>query len=433
MNDCNQTRVDIPLLFLLRLAMWSKEKDSKRISDSDSNADHVFEDLFQKIKILEEDLLYSVSFFETMSAEKWTELINFAASQGVLAMSYDGLLILEKVGLNDKKNLDEGANQISMGRSSLPKNARIRWALSARKVEVRYNKHIEAIKKLVTLFKKYKIEVLLLKGAGLAQYYPISSHREWGDMDIFLFGDYERGNDIIESLGIKVVKDGSKHSHFIFEGVPVENHKTLFNLRLSKCDKYYEGVLGQILKDRGFDIMMIGEIPVRIPIPDHTAIFLVRHMIIHFFLLGIRIRHICDMALFFSENKDKIDIEALKIHLSRKKQLALFEIFLNIAQTRLGMPFLEGADSKSNERQIRLKARVYEDIIFNRFRYASNKKSGKKRLKKNVMGIWRYISNKWKYDIIDKKLFYKVLFNRTYEFFYDIGYYCKARIKKFFN
>lgn len=75
---------------------------------------------------------------------------------------------------------------------------------------------------------------------GLSTYYPIPSHREGGDIDIFTYSaDHSRKSDaeanrladrLMEEKGIEVdFEHSEKHSMFYYKGIPIENHKTFIN------------------------------------------------------------------------------------------------------------------------------------------------------------------------------------------------------------
>lgn len=50
-----------------------------------------------------------------------------------------------------------------------------------------------------------------MKGLGLSIYYPRPEHRECGDIDLWL-NDCDKGNRLIEELGIKINHDSEKHA-----------------------------------------------------------------------------------------------------------------------------------------------------------------------------------------------------------------------------
>ena len=319
----------------------------------------------------------------------WDEIISLAARQGVLGVSHDGF-----------------ANAISTEMlPALPKAQQIRWELSVKYLEARHKRQRAALKELVTLFRDNGMEILLLKGIGLAANYPVPSHRECGDLDIFLYGDYERGNQLIESLGIAVNKEGSKHSTFFFQGTPVENHLSLLDIEHSQTNRNIELRLREILAAQGHQTIYLDEVEVRIPAPDFTAIFLTRHDITHFLASGLVLRHLCDLSLFFSRNASSINFELFYKILEEESQIKLFSSFIELAQRYIGMPLdsipvLMPEGSTSN--------RIFQDTLNNSFR----KISTEERLKWWVLkrkAIWaiHLFNSKWKYNLAEDGIFYQ--------------------------
>ncbi|HEY5509954.1 MAG TPA: nucleotidyltransferase family protein, partial [Prolixibacteraceae bacterium] len=178
-----------------------------------------------------------------LTTQEWQRLIENAASMGVLAIAFDAL---------PKGEAFPG----------LSKELMIRWGLSVQRLEDRNRRQREALRELIDTFRENQIAVLLLKGLGLAENYPLPAHRECGDLDIYLFGDYEKGNQVIEALGIEVDKECSKHSSFFFKGIHVENHLSFLNLDLSETNINLEVHLHRILKEQGYETIMIDDITV---------------------------------------------------------------------------------------------------------------------------------------------------------------------------
>ena len=320
-----------------------------------------------------------------LTTQEWQRLIENAASMGVLAIAFDAL---------PKGKALPG----------LSKELKIRWGLSVQRFEDRNRRQREALKELIATFRENGIEVLLLKGLGLAENYPIPSHRECGDLDIYLFGDYEKGNQVIESLGIEVDKEGPKHSHFFFKGIPVENHLSFLDVSLSQTGKNLEVHLNRILKEQGYETIMIDDITVRIPTPDFTSLFLTRHNITHFLASGLVLRHFCDMALFFSRNAGRINFESFRKIITEERQFNLFISFAQLAHVYLGMPDIPLAVPDKFETTTE---RVLIDTLKNEYR----KINMEERLnwwvpKRKVIGAINLYHTKWKYDLIGKWEFY---------------------------
>jgi hypothetical protein len=319
----------------------------------------------------------------------WDEIISLSARQGVLGVSHDGL---------DKRSSMETL-------PSLPKAQQIRWALSVKNLEARHQRQRAALKELITLFRDNGMEVLLLKGIGIAANYPVPSHRESGDLDIFLYGDHEKGNQLIESLGIPVNREGSKHSTFFFQGTPVENHLSFLDIEYSQTNKNIELHLHEILAVQGHQTMYIDEVGVRIPPPDFTALFLTRHDITHFLASGIVLRHLCDLSLFFSHNADTINFKVFYKILEEESQLKLFASFIDLAQHYLGMPLdcvpvLMPDENTSNK--------IFLDTLNNSYRKIGAEEILKWWvLKRKAVGAMHLFRSKWKYNLVEDGIFYQ--------------------------
>lgn len=332
----------------------------------------------------------------------WDSLVNLAARQGVLCVARDGLVQMPGIS---RKLL-------------------IRWELSVQKLEARNRKQREVIKELVALFKENGIEMLLLKGIGLSELYPDPYHRECGDIDFFLFGDYEKGNKVIEDLGIEVEKEGSKHSKFYFKGVPVENHKTFLNVECTQTDKNLEKYLHETLTEQGYDTIIIEGVQVRIPVPDFTAIFLTRHNITHFLASGLVLRHFCDMALFFEKNRERIDFARFEKVMRENGQYKLICSFLAIARNYLGFSKVSLTEcSEKGQHTTGLAKRILEDTLYNKYRSADKNEIETMWIpRRKLFGLKFFFSSKWKYDSIERGLFCKSLFFRVSQNFQDINW-----------
>jgi len=320
-----------------------------------------------------------------LSTLEWQRLIENAANMGVLAIAFDAL----------------PKGEILPG---LSKELKIRWGLSVQHFEDKNRRQREALRELINTFRENQIEVLLLKGLGLAENYPFPAHRECGDLDIYLFGDYEKGNQVIESLGIEIDKEHAKHSLFFFKGIPVENHISFLDVDYTPSDKNLEVHLHKILKEQGYETIMIDDIMVRIPTPDFTSLFLARHNITHFLASGLVLRHFCDMALFFSCNAGRINFESFRKIITEERQFNLFSSFIQLAHVYLGMPEIP---LPVPEKCKTITEKVLYDTLNNEFR----KINLKERMtwwvpKRKVISAITLVQTKWRYDLIGKWDFY---------------------------
>ena len=85
------------------------------------------------------------------------------------------------------------------------------------------------------------IRTVQLKGVGLSALYPVPSHREGGDLDIYTFSaDASKltdgqanalADELMRRQGIDVKMRSYKHSNFRYRDVPVESHKCFLNVQ----------------------------------------------------------------------------------------------------------------------------------------------------------------------------------------------------------
>ena len=382
-----------------------------------------------------------VRLLSDYSAEGWTQMFKMAARQGLLAIAWDAL---------EKLQAEHGGLCRGMSRET-----KIRWALSIKNIEKVHLRQREALKELAGIFAESGMRVMVLKGLGLAEMYPRPEHRECGDLDIYLFGDFEKGNEVMRKMGIAVEYDGTKHSKFYYKGIPVENHKNFLNVTTTRVDKDLERELMRILQEQKCGTLDLGGITVDVPPPDFQMIFLTRHAITHFLASGLVLRHLYDFGIFYSAHAQEVDLDRIEKIFKRESQHKLYRAFLDVLHIYLGMPArkiktgsskddkalrahdhgndiqavdeieqqaneekqlvgqVQGNDNQAVERsrqrtkeEERLAARVLDDIIRN-----PAGGSHKVRLedmwvpKRKFIGAVRLFRFRWKYQLVEKNAF----------------------------
>ena len=315
---------------------------------------------------------------------KWTRLIKLLINQGVYAIAYDGLkrihsegfkpddtskMVLEK--LNDEK-LDE---------------KRMEWYLLSMQETLSYKSAENAIAKLASFYADHGIEMMLLKGYSLNQYYPIRTSRHIGDIDIYLFGKWkEADNALSKELGINISKEQEHHTTFLFEGYTVENHYDFVNVFTRKSNKEIEKEFKQLAKDKSH-FTIVNEQKIILPSPNLNALFLLRHSAKHFAVIGISIRHILDWGFFVEKEGTKVDWEWL---LERAKYYNMHRFLSCI--NHICVDYL-GFDEKmfpSTVKEETLEKKVLDDIFTNNNIPCSTTMMGQ---------IKRWWNHRWQYNI----------------------------------
>ena len=156
----------------------------------------------------------------------WDKMMDIAATQGILAWVWDGICKLPK------------ENQPSRLLS-------INWGLSAQEVWDRYNVHVNVLRQMIEICVQNNIRLLLFKGIALSELYPRPESRPSGDIDIYLFEDYERGDQLFAHSNVTKT---NKRTGFDYKGVHIENHRIFLNT-YTEIQKNAIAYLEESLKD----------------------------------------------------------------------------------------------------------------------------------------------------------------------------------------
>ncbi|MBQ0089873.1 MAG: nucleotidyltransferase family protein [Prevotellaceae bacterium] len=231
----------------------------------------------------------NVQLFEHMTNEEWNKLYRLCVEQGVIAVAYDGM-----------KMLPEELQPII--------DIRVQWGFNVENIERKAERQREVAQQITNAFLKEGVRTMILKGLSISQFYNIPSHRQFGDIDIFLMGDHQKGNEIAKRKGAVLKDDFFVHTTFTVHGIEVENHKLFVNSTINRTGKDVEEYLESQAKNF-LSHSLIEE--AYSPTPDFNLIFLIRHSSYHYARECIRMRDVIDWAFFLKRNHDKISEKAI--------------------------------------------------------------------------------------------------------------------------
>lgn len=212
---------------------------------------------------------------------------------------------------------------------------RLRWAYNVERIEHRYGQQRRRQRNWLRAYAEAGIRTVVLKGLAVSRLYPVPEHRPCGDLDCFLCGDYERGNRVAEQVGAEVKRDFYKHSHIVFRGLTVENHRFCTAVRGSRRAKRFERHLQRLLAEG--PLSCIPETALLVPPPDFNALFLAKHALSHFLTEGISLRHLCDWAVFIDREGDAVDWTAFRKVAAEDRLLRFAEILSDLSVRYLGV------------------------------------------------------------------------------------------------
>lgn len=206
--------------------------------------------------------------------EEWKEVLALAMRQSVAGVVFDGIC-----------RLPEGLQ---------PAQATFaRWVAVAARIEKENEKMNIALKDLVKLFSDNGLTPVLQKGQGVAELYPVPSHRQCGDIDLY-FPEGGNATGLVKAQGTKVesMPDGSQS--YEWEGVEIEHHPTIVDLsgpfmrKWSRTLDEEPGTVPSPLADG-----------LRVPSLELNAILLNTHVLKHALGKGVGLRQICDLAVVY--------------------------------------------------------------------------------------------------------------------------------------
>ena len=225
-----------------------------------------------------------VSSFREAGNQDWKECAQLAKSQGVLALAWEGLCRLPEE-LQPYKGL------------------KISWALAAEGCEENCRRYCHTVGELSSFYRDHGISLVQMKGVGLSTYYKVPLHREGGDIDIYTFSaDCSRmtdrqAHDLADALmaeqGVEVELDHPKHSHFVFKGIPVENHKSFLDLDRCPLSEKAESLLHDSLDPQEVELPTGDRI--MIPSDRFNTLFVGFHALAHYGS-GLALHHLYDWA-----------------------------------------------------------------------------------------------------------------------------------------
>ncbi|GHV08556.1 hypothetical protein FACS1894160_3050 [Bacteroidia bacterium] len=266
--------------------------------------------------------------FVGLDETAWNGVFKQASKQGVAAVAFDGVMLLPSA-------------------LQPPRKLKIAWGVKVDLVENNFTTRQTIAEELTELFEKNNIRVLIFKGLSLAQYYQVPSHREFGDLDIYLYGQKKKGDQLLRQWGAQEDKKqySDKHSTFSYKVVSVENHAYFLDIRISKSLKELNARLKTMAEA---ELKNAPDGKLLFPSPDFTALLFMTHAISNFIEDVPVWRHFYDWAAFLHANKGKWDMSRYCEALSEAGLQEIAGVFTSIAVDYLELPLDEAPPFERN-------------------------------------------------------------------------------------
>ena len=189
------------------------------------------------------------------------------------------------------------------------------------------------------------VDPILLKGQGIAQYYPNPDFRQCGDIDLYVGKQYfEKACEVVKALATEndmaTVKHTKKHFHIYLGKVPVELHLYSDVYYPKRLDRIYQEISDAGISVAPVEVELAGY-PVKTPSVNFNVFYIFNHLWHHFIADGVGLRQICDLCVLLHRFHGQIDYNYLQNVLERMGLLKQWKIFGSIAVDKLGLPVEE--------------------------------------------------------------------------------------------
>lgn len=252
---------------------------------------------------------------KSCGAEEWRAMADLAVKQSVAGVFFDGIQHLYRT-YGDVLPKEDWAREVK-GRL---------FGITMQ-LEQRNRKQVAVMNKVGSFLKRHGCQMMVMKGQACATMYPNPLHRSIGDIDCYLYDDYEKGNELIRQTGVHVDDSWYKHSEFCIEGETFENHQYFVTTRSGKRYKKLNVVLQELANE---DIIPLttnstnltneekfkasdssSTLNIQFPPLMFNALFLTYHAFIHFVSEGLRLKQVLDWVMFVKAHQEEVDWKAL--------------------------------------------------------------------------------------------------------------------------
>jgi hypothetical protein len=256
-----------------------------------------------------------------LNGNDWDELLQFASSQGVLPSITQGF----------EKNSPIVDKQMQM--------MMVQWYGVGLQYQQGYHQRLAVMREMTKLFADNGIDVMFLKGALLAQFYPCPEWRVFSDIDYYLFGDSEKGIAVMARHGIDNSAYYHHHTQATYKGILIENHYDFVERLHHKCDIVLDDALKEMADKEGHSLRaeFLGKDlnNAYLMTPTMNAIFLMRHMSAHFVSETISLRMLYDWALFLKKQGEVVAWERVCKLYEQSGMRAFAEIIQGLLRWKL--------------------------------------------------------------------------------------------------
>lgn len=282
----------------------------------------------------------------------------------------------------------------------MPQMLRLQWIGEVmQSYETRYALYEKAIGSLAGFYNQHGYKMMVLKGYACSLDWPNPKHRPCGDIDIWQFGKQKEADAVLaKEKGVKI--DTSHHHHTVFEwdGFSVENHYDFINVHHHKSNAEFEKILKHLGEDDSHFVVLNGDAStgsaakVYLPSPNLHALFLLKHLMMHFASEGIMLRQVVDWGFFVEKHGKDIDWDYV---LDVLDQFGMHQMFNTINAICVGDLGFDAALFTNTKCDSELKEQLLMEILSPEF--SSSLPKGM--VRRVVYKYRRWKGNEWKHRL----------------------------------
>ena len=203
-----------------------------------------------------------------------------------------------------------------------------------------FNQQMNAfLKDLMRDLAEAGIRAVVVKGQGVAQFYPVPLHRQVGDIDLLVArADFARAEQWLLGRADRAFdkEEARLHEAFTFGEMTVELHGCLDTGISVRVDRFLDGLQASILAS---EARLWDTVPV--PGGYEQLLYVFVHLVQHFFLGGVGLRQLCDWAVLLHIFAAKLDTARLEADLRAMDLLREWRILGAFLVEKLGLPEAE--------------------------------------------------------------------------------------------
>lgn len=257
----------------------------------------------------------------TLDKTDLSNVYSLSLAQGVSGITFHGLR---------KAMQEHGIEKTQLGDSSKVLN---KWFAYTASIVLHHDKILQLQNKLSRYLQEAGIKAIVLKGLSISAYYNDNNLRCFGDLDIFSLADLQHIDDILKPISTHFSVDYYRHSECNVDGVMVENHKYLTDVRgqsrFHKLERYLRSEAYVALESvHGGGLFYPNE--------NFTFVFFVYHALCHFLYEKLSLRFLVDWCMML-KGRSTLTFETLDEKLNEFRLMKFAAVMTAVCIDKLGL------------------------------------------------------------------------------------------------